>query len=42
MSIEFIKDQIEKFVSSSTPEIMAIKGDWGVGKTFSWKRFKRA
>lgn len=39
MSIEFIKDQIEKFVSSSTPEIMAIKGDWGVGKTFSWKRF---
>ncbi|MDH0894618.1 MULTISPECIES: hypothetical protein [unclassified Pseudomonas] len=39
MSVEVIKDQIFKFLSSDEPEVMAIKGEWGVGKTFSWKKF---
>lgn len=39
MSVETIKDQIFKFLSSDTPEVMAIKGEWGVGKTFSWNKF---
>lgn len=39
MSVEVIKDQIFKFLSSEKPEVMAIKGEWGVGKTFSWKAF---
>jgi hypothetical protein len=39
MSIEEIKTQIDKFLASSTPEVIAIKGDWGVGKTYSWKKF---
>lgn len=39
MSVEVIKDQIFQFLSSEEPEVMAIKGDWGVGKTFSWKKF---
>jgi len=39
MSVEVIKDKIFQFLSTSTPEIMAIKGAWGVGKTFSWKKF---
>ncbi|WP_287848951.1 hypothetical protein [Aeromonas sp.] len=39
MSIEVIKDQIFHFLSSEQPEVMAIKGEWGVGKTFSWKKF---
>ncbi|CFQ33574.1 hypothetical protein [Yersinia aleksiciae] len=39
MSIEIIKKQIRYFVGTNTPEVMAIKGDWGVGKTFSWKKF---
>lgn len=39
MSIEVIKDQIFQFLSSDEPEVMAIKGEWGVGKTFSWKKF---
>ncbi|MBC6988006.1 hypothetical protein, partial [Alteromonas sp. BZK5] len=34
-----IKDQIFQFLSSEQPEVMAIKGEWGVGKTFSWKKF---
>ncbi|MCC8381741.1 P-loop NTPase fold protein [Xenorhabdus sp. PB30.3] len=39
MSIEVIENQISHFLSSDTPEVMVIKGDWGVGKTFSWKKF---
>ena len=39
MSVEIIKAQIFKFLSSEQPEVMAIKGEWGVGKTFSWKKF---
>ncbi|MFM5860846.1 hypothetical protein ACET53_16430 [Aeromonas veronii] len=39
MSIEVIKEQIFHFLSTEQPEVMAIKGEWGVGKTFSWKKF---
>jgi hypothetical protein len=39
MSVEVIKGQIFQFLSSDEPEVMAIKGEWGVGKTFSWKKF---
>lgn len=39
MSVQVIKDQIFQFLRSSQPEVMAIKGEWGVGKTFSWKKF---
>ena len=39
MSIEVIKEQIFQFLASETPEVMAIKGEWGVGKTYSWKKF---
>lgn len=39
MSIEVIKSQINNFLSNETPEIMAIKGKWGIGKTYSWNKF---
>ncbi|MCA6518599.1 MAG: NTPase, partial [Pseudanabaena sp. M110S1SP2A07QC] len=39
MSIEIIKQQINKFVSHDTPEVIAIKGEWGVGKTYAWNTF---
>lgn len=39
MSVAIIKGKIYQFLSTDTPEIMAIKGEWGVGKTFSWKKF---
>lgn len=39
MSVKVIKDQIFQFLSSDQPEVMAIKGEWGVGKTYSWKKF---
>lgn len=39
LSVEIVKGHILKFLSSDHPEVMAIKGEWGVGKTFSWKTF---
>jgi len=38
MSIEIVKKQIAEFLSSSLPEVMAIKGAWGIGKTYTWKK----
>jgi hypothetical protein len=39
MSIKEIRTQIDKFLISDTPEVIAIKGVWGVGKTYSWNKF---
>lgn len=39
MSIVKIKKQIDKFLETDLPEIIAIRGKWGVGKTFSWIKF---
>jgi hypothetical protein len=39
MSIDTIKSEINRFLKSSTPEVMAIKGSWGLGKTYSWNKF---
>ncbi|WP_285286141.1 hypothetical protein [Klebsiella pneumoniae] len=35
MSLEFIKEQLSDFISSTEPEVMAIQGEWGIGKTQS-------
>jgi hypothetical protein len=39
VSIEIIKSQIDRFLETDTPEVLAIKGAWGVGKTFAWNKF---
>lgn len=39
MSIEVVKSQISRFLCSDKPEVLAIKGAWGVGKTSSWNKF---
>lgn len=41
MSIEIISSQIISFLNSETPEVMAIRGKWGVGKTYFWKQILR-
>jgi hypothetical protein len=38
MSLAIIKSQINSFLNSETPEVMAIRGKWGVGKTYFWKQ----
>lgn len=39
MSLEVVKKQINSFLASEIPEVIAIKGAWGIGKTYSWKKF---
>ena len=39
MSMLVIEKQISRFLSSETPEVLSIKGAWGVGKTFAWNRY---
>jgi hypothetical protein len=38
-SLKIIEEQIAKFLNSDTPEVMAIRGKWGVGKTYAWDKF---
>ena len=39
MSIEIIENQISRFLASEAPEVMSIKGAWGVGKTYAWTKY---
>lgn len=39
MTVELVKEQIQKFLTTDTPEVLAIKGEWGVGKTHNWCKY---
>ena len=39
MSIEIIGSQITQFLERDAAEILAIKGAWGVGKTYTWDQY---
>lgn len=39
MTLEIIKNQIDRFLASEEPGVLAIKGEWGVGKTFAWNKY---
>lgn len=39
MSIDIIESQIGRFLASEAPEVMSIKGAWGVGKTYAWTKY---
>ncbi|HIF9160355.1 TPA: hypothetical protein ACX6QH_002572 [Photobacterium damselae] len=39
MVTSLVKEQIQKFLATDQPEVLAIKGGWGVGKTFSWEQY---
>ena len=41
MTNEVLKCEIDRFLWSTEPEILCIHGDWGVGKTFAWKKYLR-
>jgi hypothetical protein len=36
MSTELVAAEIRRFLASGEPEVLCIKGKWGVGKTFAW------
>lgn len=37
MSLDNIKNAIKEFLSNDTPEVLCLRGKWGVGKTYLWK-----
>jgi hypothetical protein len=36
MSVVTVKTVVNRFLATETPEVLALKGAWGVGKTFTW------
>lgn len=41
MSTALVKAEIQRFLASDTPEVLCVKGKWGVGKTFAWLQYLR-
>ncbi|MEE4254918.1 MAG: P-loop NTPase fold protein [Desulfuromusa sp.] len=39
MSVDILENQIGRFLASEAPEVMSIKGAWGVGKTYAWNKY---
>ncbi|ATC23931.1 hypothetical protein [Caulobacter vibrioides] len=39
MSIKLASAEISRFLASSDPEVLCIRGRWGVGKTFAWNHY---
>lgn len=42
MSIQKVQMAINKFLSDESPEVLAIKGKWGTGKTYCWNNWLKA
>jgi hypothetical protein len=38
MSIKLVKEEIGKFLAHQEPEVLCIRGKWGVGKTYTWAK----
>ncbi|MEZ8760375.1 P-loop NTPase fold protein [Vibrio splendidus] len=39
MSVKLVKKQVHEFLKNKDPEVLVIKGKWGIGKTHSWNSF---
>ncbi|WP_294204008.1 hypothetical protein [uncultured Sphingomonas sp.] len=39
MSTALIEAEIKRFLRNDHPEVLCIKGKWGVGKTFAWRKW---
>jgi hypothetical protein len=39
MSTALVIQEIQSFLASGRPEVLCIRGKWGVGKTFAWRRY---
>ncbi|WP_394672139.1 hypothetical protein [Limnobacter sp.] len=38
MSLNIFTGEVERFLLTPKPEVLVIRGEWGIGKTFSWKK----
>lgn len=36
-ALSLLRDEIFRFLKSDTPEVLCIRGKWGVGKTYTWE-----
>jgi hypothetical protein len=36
---ELLKRELMRFLSNKEPEVLCIRGAWGVGKTYAWNKF---
>lgn len=41
MSLAIVEAEVRRFLADPKPEVLCIKGKWGVGKTFGWRAFLR-
>ena len=41
MSLAHVENEIAQFLSSETPEVICIRGRWGVCKTYAWNHYLR-
>jgi hypothetical protein len=41
LSTQLVRSEILRFLSSSDPEVVSIRGAWGVGKTYAWRFYFR-
>jgi len=39
MSLKTVTAEIERFLKAPEPEAMVIRGAWGTGKTYTWKKY---
>lgn len=39
MSIKVVHEEIRRFLENSNPEVLCLKGKWGVGKTYTWNYY---
>ena len=42
MSLALLEHEIKRFLSVDAPEVICVRGKWGVGKTFAWNRYLAA
>jgi hypothetical protein len=41
VSLAVVEEEVRRFLSDTAPEVLCIKGKWGIGKTFGWRTFLR-
>ena len=36
--MDIIEKQLKEFINNKEPNVYALRGSWGVGKTFTWEK----
>ena len=39
VSLQLVENEIRRLLSDKQPEVVCISGQWGVGKTYAWRKF---